>query len=309
MKLLERRASREAKTYAEAQELLDGGCPLEEVLRLHSADAAWLAPLLETGAAAGNRLGAVTPDPEFARTLHQTFLAAARRPSFTASPVPAGGWLRTSLAATTVAAAIGGLGVVTYGMVTADQAVPGDWNYTLKATQERLENSFARGDGRVDVQIRQTEARVFELQELHTRGELSVNDIVKFERQARELADTARDRPLDDSQKARVRGILEGANVVLDQASQQRPELQPAVTSTRRTVDDAVAATGAGAVTAISEPSPTATTNVTPGASPSAEPGASVTPEPSSTAAPATPSGPTGVTPIAEPSPAATQGN
>lgn len=308
MKLLERRASREARTYAAAQELIDAGYPLEDVVGRYPTDAAWLAPLLETGAATGDGFRTVTADPEFERTLHDAFLAAARRPSFTLSPAPTSGRVRTALAAATVAAAIGSLGVVTYGMVTADQAVPGDWNYTLKTTQERLADAFASGDGKVDVQIRQTEARVFELRQLNTRGDLSADDIAKFEREARELADMVRDRPLDNSQKARVLGILEGANVVLDQASQQRPELQPAVTSTRKTVDDAVAATGAGGVTSISEPTPAATA-ATPEPTPSVVAGASVTPQPSPADAEPTPSGPTGVTPIAVPSPAVTPGN
>jgi len=288
MRLFERRASREARVYAEAQARLDAGATLGDVLGEFDSEAEWLAPLLEIGHEAAAEYQSVAPDPDFSATLEQAFLAAARRPSFVPNPEPSTGWLRTALASAAVASAVAALGVLMFGLVTADQAVPGDWNYTLKITRERLEDTFTSGDQQVDVQIRQTEARVYELQRLSNRGPISAGDLEKLDREARELTEITQGRPLDEGQLARLRGIFEGASLVLEKTQEQQPELSGQVESTRRTVDEAIAATGAGPVTSITEPPPTATEDPTATEEPAAteEPEPTTTPEP--TASPET---------------------
>lgn len=307
MKLFERRASREARVYADAQALLDSGLDPADLLDEFETDEEWLAPLLEIGSEAAAEYMAVQPDPEFSATLEQAFLAAARRPSFVADQEPAGGWLRTAVASAAVAAVVAGLGVLMFGLVTAEQAVPGDWNYTLKITRERLEDAFTSGDQQVDVQIRQTEARVYELQKLSGRGPISAGDLEKLDKEARELTEIARGRPLDEGQLARLRGIFEGVTLVLERTEEQQPELSAQVESTRKSVDEAIAATGAGPVTAITEPTPTATEPATATAEPTAteEPQPTATPEPSPSPEPSPTSPPETATTAPTPAPTA----
>ena len=254
MRLLERRASRQAWVYAEAQAMVDGGASVDEALAVFDREADWLGPLLEIGHVGGTALGEARPDPEFKETLREAFLTSARRPSFVPMAETSLGWLRTSFAAAAVATFVVGLGIITYGFVTADDSSPGDWNYTLKVTRGRIGDVFENGDGQVDVQIRQTEARVFEVQQAFERGSLLAVDLENLERDARDLAVLARDRGVDDSQRELLRVLFEEANAVLSQASEQQPELAPAVISTQKTVDDAVVATGVGPITPIIDP-------------------------------------------------------
>ena len=100
------------------------------------------------------------------------FLAAAREQQDPVAAPRSVGYApmssaRTAFASTAVVLSAGVMGVLTLGLVTSDDANPGDWNYTFKLAQERIE-TLARGDGKVDIQINHTENRI---QELRERGE------------------------------------------------------------------------------------------------------------------------------------------
>jgi hypothetical protein len=193
-----------------------------------------------------------------------------------------------------VVSAAAGIGILALGFITAGDAVPGDWNYTFKLANERLEYTLSRGDGRVDVQFRQAENRVYELQRLTRRGDVSVSTLESLEREARALAELAKVQPLDDVQKARAKSLAEQGTAVFTEARKQ-PEIDPA------RVDAAAAAFNDAVATALGtpldeppasptpEPAETGTpapdaTAVTETPSPSPDPSATATPEPSPTA-------------------------
>lgn len=297
--LFERKPSPEAQVLAEAQALLDDGLDLDFVLGLFPAEAEWLAGMLETSAAIEEAYAGESASYYFEGSLKAKFLAAANRPAPTpiALPAPQYSGARTAVASMGVVSAAAAVGVLALGFVTAGDAVPGDWNYTFKLANERLEYTLSRGDGRVDVQFRQTENRVYELQRLTRRGDVSVSTLESIEREARALAELSKIQPLDEVQKARVKSLAEQGSAVFTEARKQ-PEIDPArVDAAAAAFNDAVA-TALGTpldeppvATASPSPEPVETGTPTPGAtavtetpSPSPDPSATATPEPSPTA-------------------------
>lgn len=71
------RPGHEAALFAEAQTLIEDGLPLEEVLDIFSADAAWLRPLLECTESIEASLDAEPPSYYFHASLKSRFLEAA----------------------------------------------------------------------------------------------------------------------------------------------------------------------------------------------------------------------------------------
>ncbi len=302
IRIFERRAAREAEIYAEAQALLDDGLELPFVLGLFAEDESWLAPLLHTSQGLASAIEAEEPSYYFEASLKNRFLAAAREQRTVAVPAPP---IRTNLFTTAasvgVTAAVGVIGVLTFGFVTADQADPGDWNYGFKQTQERVQYALARGNEKVDVQLRQTESRVWEIRRQQDRGGLSAADIERLQREAQALAELARVQQFDDVQRARLNLISETISPILEEARVRKPELGPVVATTRSAVDEAVAASAGptAAVTLPEVPPQASATSPAASASPTGEP--SATPEPSATAVPSTTA-----TATAEPSTTAT---
>lgn len=295
--LFERKPSPEAQVLAEAQALLDDGLDLDFVLGLFPAEAEWLADMLETSAAIEEAYAGESASYYFEGSLKAKFLAAANRPAPTpiALPVPQYSGARTAVASMGVVSAAAAVGVLALGFITAGDAVPGDWNYTFKLANERLEYTLSRGDGRVDVQFRQTENRVYELQRLTRRGDVSVSTLESIEREARALAELSKIQPLDEVQKARAKSLAEQGSAVFTEARKQ-PEIDPArVDAAAAAFNDAVA-TALGApvtelptVTASPSPEPTETSTPSPSstaetATPAPDPSATTTPEPSETA-------------------------
>jgi hypothetical protein len=304
--LFDRKPDYQATVFAEAQALLDDGLDLDFVLDLFPEDAAWLRDRLEFTTGLEDAIAAEPPSYFFEASLKSKFLAAGRKPAkATAAPLAP---YRTAFASLSVAAGALGVGILTLGFVTAGSAVPGDWNYSFKLANERLQYTLSSGNDRVNIQLKQTETRVEEIQQLSSRGDLSASDINRLNSEAHALTDLARAQPFNDVQRAKLSGIVGTGNAVLNVAGKKQPALEPIASAASAALGDAVtalASPSATPTTVISvTPSPTstatgtATGSATPG-TPSATPG---TP----TATPVTPTATPSATTTAEPSETAT---
>lgn len=291
--LFERKPDYTETIFAEAQALLDDGLDLDFVLDLFPADAAWLRDKLQFTAELQDAIASEPPSYFFEASLKSKFLAAGRKPAPVAAPlVP----YRTAFASLSVAAGALVVGVLTLGFVTAGGSVPGDWNYGLKLANERLQYTLSSGNDRVNIQLKQTESRVEEIQQLSSRGDLSANDINRLNSDAKTLTDLARNQPFSDVQRAKLSGIVGTGNAVLNVASKKQPALEP--------IASAASAELGNAITALATPSATPTTVITltpsPSPSPTSAATASATATPSvattgtavPTATPATPTAP-----------------
>lgn len=290
-RLFERKAGSRAEILAEAQALIDDGLEPDFVLSLFPDDADWLAGMLRVTAAITDAYAAEPASYYFEASLKAKFLARAAEPTTPAEPlflpVPGYSPVRTAAASIAVLSGAAAVGVLALGFVTAGDAVPGDWNYAFKLANERLEYTLSRGDGRIDVQLRQAEARVYELQQLAARNDNLVASLESLQRELRAIADLAEKQGgLSDVQKARVKSLAEQSSTVISQA-RSRPDVDPEkVAAAAAAIDDAVSA-ALGPVTPLATPEPTATPvpSPTPTAEPS--PSATATAEPSPTAPPA----------------------
>ncbi len=288
--LLDRKPGYDARTFAEAQALIDDGLELDFVLGLYPGDAASLATMLGLTGALADTYAAEQPSYFFEASLKNRFLAAAREaaqpalaaPTLPAAPAPAPfARVRTAFAGASVVASAAAVGVLTLGFITAGDAAPGDWNYTFKRANERMEYALSRGDDRVNVQLKQAQARVYEIQKLSSRGDLSQGDLSRLEREARALAGQAQGHDLDEVTKAEIRGLETLSAAVLTEAATQNPALEPAVATAKKTVSDAVAASvGETGETSAVTPVTPVPTPVTPVATPepTATPGTEATP-------------------------------
>ena len=289
--------------FAEAQALVDDGLDPDFVLGLYPDDGAWLAPLLETSAIIGETFAIGEPSYYFEASLKSRFLAAARGKR-QAQPVSLAERGRAALSAVTVMAGAGALAVLSLGFVTAGSAVPGDWNYTFKLANERMQYSLSRGNDRVNVQLSHTETRVQEITRLSSRGDISTADLEKLQREYADLkSQFEHAQQIDAAQRARVRSLAETSAALLADLRARQSDLDTAVATTQRTLDDTAAAAGVGTVTSVT-PIATATPTAGPSATatvtgtPSPGPGATGTASPAETAeATATPPPPASATP------------
>jgi hypothetical protein len=292
-KLFDRQPDYRAATFAEAQALSDDGLDREFVLGLFPDDADWLSDMLQATEEIGDAYASEGPSYFFEASLKSKFLAAARTQPAPTPQFNFGG-LRTAAASLSVVSAAAGIGVLALGFVTAGNAVPGDWNYSFKLANERLEYTLSRGDDRIDVQIRQTQNRVEEIRIKSARGDASPEDIAKFERDARALIDLAQTHDLDDYQIATVKGVANQGAVVLNDVSKKQPELSPSVNAASDTLGQLqVLAPATSTASATSIAAPPTSVNPTPGTpepsgtaepSPSASPAATGTPTPEASA-------------------------
>ena len=276
-RLFDRKAGRRADILAEAQALVDDGLEPDFVLSLFPEDADWLAGMLRVTAAVTDAYASEPASYFFEASLKAKVLARATEPTTPAEPlflpVPGYSPVRTAVASMAVLSGAAAVGVLALGFVTAGDAVPGDWNYAFKLANERLEYTLSRGDARVDVQLRQAEARVYELQQLAARDTDLAASLDGLQRELRAIAELAEKQGgLTDIQKARVKSLAEQSSTVLSQA-RNRPDVDPEkVAAAAAAIDDAVSA-ALGGVTPLATPEPTATPTRTP------EPAATVTPE------------------------------
>jgi len=139
--LFQRKPGYEAQVLAEAQSLLDDGLDLDFVLGLFPHDEEWLESMLQTSAAIEAAYAGDSASYYFEGSLKAKFLAAANRPAPApiVLPAPQYSGLRTAVASMGVVSGAAAVGVLALGFITAGDAVPGDWNYTFKLANERLE--------------------------------------------------------------------------------------------------------------------------------------------------------------------------
>lgn len=271
------RPGHEAALYAEAQALIDDGLPLEEVLDLFLKDEAWLRPLLETTESIEAAIEAEQPSYYFHASLKSRFLEAANERRYRPAPrreSVVAAKARTVIASATVLAGTATAGLATFGFVTSDNAVPGDWNYSFKLAQERMEYALATGDQKADVQLHQAQARVYEIQKLTERGNVSEDQIRKLENEAAQLRlqlERQGAQGLTEVQKQQLKNFQDLSTVVLNQAQEKNDRVKPAAQSALNAVTEAVAAGSGGSTVAIPEPTREA-------ASPTVAPVSSATP-------------------------------
>jgi hypothetical protein len=277
--LLDRKPDRESELFAEASALVDDGLDADFVLGLYPDDAEWLAPLLATGAAVSEAAETEQPSYFFEASLKSKFLAAAREGQQAQAMPRAVGYqpqssVRTAVASAGIMLGASVMGILTLGFVTSDQAVPGDWNYSFKRAQERVEYALARGDNKVDVQIDHTRARVAEISK---RGEnASAGDVKRLTSELAELEDLALSNDLDPLQRAEIESVYRSVKAVLPTVENQAP---PEVVRNANEVNERVFAAASGGAASLPSPTPTAT----PTASATASATATTTPDPTET--------------------------
>lgn len=300
MRLFDRSPSQQAEIYADAQALIDDGLDRDFVLELYGSHAEWLAPMLTTAGAISTAAAAEPPSYFFEASLKAKFLAAGAAAAREASasdaprppayvPAPAAGPVghaRAILAGSAFVAAAAAFGALVLGFVTAGNAGPGDWNYSLKLAQERLQYTLASGDQRIDIQLGQTEARVYELQRQAQKGTVSEGDIERLRREADELAQLVKAYDLDNVQKARVKSIGEQSAVVLGDVRQRQAALEPKVETTIETVNSAMGAAGVGSIASLPPATAPADASATPSATGTPPADATTTPSPVATEEP-----------------------
>lgn len=314
--LFARKPDPQAETFAEAQALIDDGLDLEFVLGLFPEDAPWLRAELSFAKDVEETIAFEPPSYYFEASLKSRFIAAGRAVAQPVSPAPRAPF-RTAVASMGVLAGAGIVGVLALGFVTAGGSVPGDWNYTFKIANERLQYALASGNDRVDIQLKTAEQRVYELQKLTQSGDVNASDVASLRREMQSLADLAAQQPLDAVQKERAIGIAGTATAVLDNTRTVKPALDPSVSAAAAAVGNVTSvvtsvnplpppvATATASPTATADPtattSPTATSSASaspaPGRTPSPTPSPSPSPSPTHTPAPL---------PTATPTPSAT---
>ncbi len=311
--LFDRKPGYEAEILAEAQALLDDGLDLDFVLGLFPDEADWLSGMLEVTTGIQQAYDGEQPSYYFEASLKARFLAAAQEPRpapVVVLPAPQFSPARTAVASLSVAGAAAAVGVLALGFVTAGDSVPGDWNYTFKLANERLEYTLSRGDSRVDVQLRQAEERVFELQRLSEKGNASAEQVERLQREIDALRVLAAQQEFDEYQKARVEGVGRVGTTVLEELKKQ-PDIDPArvdaaaaaITDTVNKVREIPSPTPTATPSPTATPEPTVSPTAT--ASPSESPTPTATPSPTETPTP-TPTATETPSATAEPSPTAT---
>ncbi len=278
-----------AGLLAEALALYEDGLEIAAILALYpEEDQRWLRPLLSTGQIVSNALGDEESSFYFEGSLKAKVLEAGAPVIGGGEPAPApplaaprrmGG----ALAGVSALAAAVAIGVVGFGFITAGDAVPGEWNYGFKRATEGAQVRFARGDERINVNIRQAQARIDEIQRLAVRGDLNRGHISRFTSELADLRELAEEAPFDPLQQARVRGLSESAVAVLTETDE---ELAPAAEEAIDRAHEVAAAVSGGVVEPVPEPTATATVAPEPTATPTPEPTATPTPEPAATETP-----------------------
>lgn len=296
--LFDSKPSIEAELFAEACSLVDDGLDADFVVGLYPDEAEWLGPMLGVTTGVVGAIATEQPSFFFEASLKSKFLAAAREQQAPVVAPQSVGYAplssaRTALATTTVVLAAGVMGVLTLAFVTSDDAAPGDWNYSFKLAQERVEYSLARGDAKVDIQINHTEARI---QEIQVRGEnASAGDIERLRKELAELETLVRDKDPDAVQQAQIEALVKSATAVLSTVPEKQVSRE-VVKDAKDTVDNLMEAAGLGGASSLPtvEPTPTPTPTAEPSETPTLAPTETPTVTPTDTPAATETAAPTG---------------
>ncbi len=307
--LFERKASYEAEVLDEAQALVDDGLELDFVLDLFPEDAEWLRSSLVFIEDLETAYDSEPASYYFEASLKSTFLREAADPRPVVPvviPAPSFSPMRTMVSTMSVAAATAMVGIVSFGFITAGNSVPGDWNYTFKLAGERFEYTTSRGDARIDVQLRQVENRVMELNKLSARGDVSPAQLDRVQREVTDFAKISKNQDLDSLQKAQVEAVAKSGAAVLNDVATKQPDLREPAAAIAAALDDTVTTLTAPspvatpAASATASPTASATASASTTAEPTSSPSPSVTPTPASTESDT-------VEPTVEPSPTSTE--
>ncbi len=228
-----RRPNDRDRIFAEAQALLEDGLDVDFVLGLYPDDADWLEPELRTADSLTNVLRAEEPSFFFEASLKNRFVAAGEElaqgqlaePAADSRVPGALGTVRGALAGMTVVAGGVAVGVLTLGFVTADDAVPGDWNYAFKIAGERVEYALASEPERTNVELRHKEERIAEMQELLSRGDVTPDRIERMKGYLDEVAVLEEEGDLDPEGSERIRSIAQSSSEVLNSLRDEHPDL------------------------------------------------------------------------------------
>ena len=271
----------QAETFAEALALYEEGMEIAAILeRYPEEEQAWLQPLLSTGQIIGGAFHAEEASYYFEASLKAKVLAAAEpviggEPAEALPAPPRFGQLGAAFASVAVLVVAGMLGVISFGFITADESVPGEWNYGFKRATEQAQVRFATGDDRINVRIRLAQERIDEIQALASRGSLSEGHIDSFTDELDDIRELAEEENFDALQQAKVKSLSETAEVVLADVGETEEELAPAAAEAIDHAQQVAAAVSGGPVTPIKdkpEPEVTPTAGETPAATPTPEP-------------------------------------
>ena len=226
-KFFRRTPDPQAEIFAEALALYEEGMEIAAILERYTGEVQdWLKPLLSTGQIIGGAFEAEEASYYFEGALKAKVLAAAQ-PVIGGAPEPPlpapprFGQLGAALASVAVLVVAGMLGVITFGFVTAEESVPGEWNYGFKRATEQAQVRFASGDERINVRISIAQERIDEIQTLVLRGDLSEGHIDSFTSELDDIRELAEEESFDSLQQAKVRSLSETAEVVLSETEEE----------------------------------------------------------------------------------------
>lgn len=323
--------------------LRSGRMTLEDCLSRYPRWAERLAPLLRVAASLGETLADeaadTTADPAFREEMRSRFLTlGAARPAvvpksrYRPDGQPSGRWwappLRLSALATrpvmiaVLAFFVGFVGFSSFTVITAANALPGDWRYPVKRAGEQVRLTFTFDDNaRRGLHISYAEERLSELERLASNERTIPAPVLRDLANATDdLGQNLDSVPPKDVERIGVLAQKQQETLLAVEPlvePEAQDELQVALQTSGEVYDGAVHALALANVPggeeppeAASEATSEATGEATPEATPSAEAGATGTAEPAAEAAAPgaspTPEESVGIEPTATPSPEST---
>lgn len=244
----------------------------------------------------------IEPSPTFFASARVRFLMAAQRmglaqrASASHRHVPFVAAHFRALAGSMAAVAVF-LGAGTYTVASADDSLPGDWQYPVKLQTERVRLALTfSDDARRDVRLDIAEERAEEIEQLAERGRRITPGVIdRLVDQTAPLVEAAEKGELDTGEAARLREIAQRQKQVLAQvAGAVEPETQEKLTEAVQLSRQAVEVSARITANDPQRPPQVVTASVeltpTPSPSPTATQTSPATPD--ATASPGTPAGP-----------------
>jgi hypothetical protein len=273
----------EARLSECLEALRDGRWDVDECLRRFPEHADALRPQLLAASKLIATYGAPAPNEEFARTARERFLVASGqrlREAFDVDPTPSffvaarvrflaaahqmrmarqRGESRIARLFHTHGRAFAGAAAVliialsfsTYTVASADNSLPGDWQYPIKLQTERVRLAFAFSDGaKRSVKLDIAEERAREIEQLAKKGRTIGPDVLdRLADQTKPLVDEA-GAQWNTDEVSRLHTLAEREQVALKQAEPQiDPSAKEELTVARDVSKEAVAVSDAILVT------------------------------------------------------------